>query len=140
MATSPTAIFIQKVRHASIELAAANTARDGSGAINTVATVSADGAKVVKVKSLSSQASVAANSGMVICWWFSVDAGTTWRKLTEYGVPSVTSANDTPAAGGEETFEDLLLPPNTVIGVTQTLYAGAQDKMHHSVIYGDYSV
>jgi hypothetical protein len=140
MATSPTAIFVQQIKHSAIELAAANTARDGSGTVNTVATVSADGAKVLKLKSQSSQATAAANSAMVVCWWFSVNSGTTWRKLTEYGISAVTTDNTTPAALGEETFEEMLLPGSAVIGVTQTIYAGVQDKMHHSVIYGDYSV
>jgi hypothetical protein len=140
MATAPTAIFIQHVKHESASLAAANTARDGSGSIATVATVSADGAKVVKVKSQSSQATAATNSAMVVCWWRSPDAGTTWYKITEYGIAAVAADATTPAAAGEETFEDLLLDPSDVIGVTQTVYAGVQDKMHHSVIYGDYTV
>lgn len=139
MAVGNQAIFIQSVHQASVSVAAANTARDGSGSINTVCTVSADGAKIISFRSWSSQASAAANSAMVVCWYYSVDSGTTWRKLTEYGMSAVTAANDTPASFGGEVFDDMLVPNGAVIGVTQTLYAGVQDKMHHSVIYGNYT-
>jgi hypothetical protein len=138
MAVTHQAIFIQTPKQGAAVIAAANTARDGSGTIVTVCTIGSNGGKVKKVKFNSAQASAAANSAMVGIVWYSLDGGTTWHKKTELLISAQTASVTATAGFAEEEFEDFPCDASLKIGVTQTVYAGVQDRMNVTVDYGDY--
>jgi len=117
---------------AAIALAAANTARDGSGSVATVATGDANGTRISNLHATSAQASVAANGASVVVFWLSIDSGTTWFKLREVAFAAVTGSN---TAIGQ--FQELIFPEGIILegttyklGVTKTIHAGAQDQIH----------
>ena len=112
-----------------VALAAANTARDGSGTIATAFTAGADGAYIKKIRFTPAQATAAAIGAKVFCVFYSSDAGTTWNFLQEIAIATSTPSNTAVGTSAIIAFPDgLVIPANTLIGVTQTVYAGAQDR------------
>lgn len=138
MAVTHQAIFIQTVKQGVATIAAANTARDGSGTIVTVLTIGSNGGKVNKIRFISAQASAAANSAMVGRIWVSLDGGTTWYLKDELVIPAVTASNTAAGALAEVEYSSFTLDASAKIGVTQSVYAGVQDRMNVVVDYGDY--
>lgn len=117
---------------ASAVLAAANTAGDGSGTITTFITGDANGSRISNIQMICAQATVAANSAMVVRLWISTDGGTTWFKLREVLFAAVTGSN---TAIGQ--FQELVFPEGVLlegtsykIGVSKSVHAGAQDQIH----------
>src|SRR6185295_20183606 len=130
MAVTATPIFPQTPQCASIQITAANTARDGSGVINTVCTIGANGGYVKRLTFKSCQATAAATSAMVGKFLYSTDGGTTWRAIRtgEIAIPTVTAS--TTAIGAEQSIpfaDGLQLPANAKVGATITVRAGVQD-------------
>lgn len=113
-------------------VAAANTAGDGSGTIVTVSTGDANGKRINNLQAISAQASVTANSAMVVRFFLSTDSGSTWTKLREIAFPAVTGSNTAIGQFQELVFpEGLLLEGTThVLGATKSVHAGAQDQIH----------
>lgn len=139
MAVTHQAIFGQTPKRISKVLAAANTARDGSGTIQTVATIGSNGGKILSIESRTAQATAAANSALVVCWWYSTDGGTTWNKLDELLLTAITTSNT--ALGSyqdNDTKDNWLFTASTVIGVSQTVYAGVQDRTDNILTWLDY--
>lgn len=139
MAVTHTPIFVQTPKIGKAAIAAANTARDGSGTIVTAFTAGANGAYVKKIVFRSSQATASANSAMVVRVWISTDAGVTWTLRDESAFSAITASNT--VAGQTVTFnypDGLLLDAAALIGVTQSVYAGVQDRMAVVVEGADY--
>jgi hypothetical protein len=139
MAVTHQPIFSQTPKLGRAVLAAANTARDGSGTIPTAYTAGSNGAYIKKVVFTSAQATAAASSAMVGRVFTSIDAGTTWDLRAEVAITTVTASNTAIGATSTISFTDgLQLTASALIGVTISVYAGAQDRMQVLVEGGDY--
>lgn len=131
--------FAQTPLNAVLAVAAANTSRDGSGTINTLLTAGSEGAYIDRIVCYNSQASVAASSAMVVVVWISIDGGTTWFKRQEAEVAAKTATNSAVTASQTINFTNgWKIPASAVVGITQTVYAGAQDRMTYVAEYGSY--
>lgn len=131
--------FTQTPKVSSGVLGAANTARDGSGAIVSCYTAGANGAYIKKATFMSSQAAAAASSAMVGRLWVSTDGGTTWNLRQEIALPTVTASNTVIGQAQTITFPDgLVIPANAIVGATISVYAGVQDRFICMVEGGDY--
>ena len=65
----------------------------------------------------------------MFCVFYSSDSGTTWNFLQEIAIATSTPSNTAVGTSAIIAFPDgLVIPANTLIGVTQTIYAGAQDR------------
>lgn len=138
MAVTHQPIFPQAPKKKSIAVTAANTARDGSGTINTVATIGVNGGKLKLLRSGIKQATAASNSQMVCHWYYSLDSGTTWYGLQELYLGNVSTGIAQISSYTEMDMGEKPMEPNALIGVAQTVYAGVQDKTHQSVEWYDY--
>jgi hypothetical protein len=139
MAANVSPIFTLYPEVSSCTIAAANTARDGSGTLITLLTASIDGTRVERIKFTSAQATAAANSLMVCRVFITDSAGANPRLLEEIAFPAVT-ASDT-VAGGTVTITflgGLNLKSGQIIKVSQSKYAGAQDQVHVIAQIGNY--
>lgn len=138
MAINTSPVFTRVPRSAVLTLAAANTARDGSGTIPTLLVGAADGTRIDEIRFTSAQASVGASAANVMRVWLSIDAtagaGVTWYLLAELAEATVTSSNT--VIGAQTIFpfpSGLFLKDATyAIGVTMSIRATATDD--HDVI------
>lgn len=140
MAANKEPIFVLNPIIATCELAAANTARDGSGAnLITLFTAGADGARCDRIEFISAQALVAANSLMVCRVFISDPTGSNFRLLREVQLTAVTASNTVIGSTvGINFIPALGLRAGQVIKVSQSVYAGVQDKVHVTGIFGDF--
>lgn len=124
-----------------VALTAANTARDGSGTISTLATGGSDGSRIDAITFTSAQATAAANSANVGRVFLSVDGGTTWRLFDEIAIAAVTASNTAVGARNRLVYPNgiILKDANYKIGVTIAVRAGAQDDHHVTAQGGDFS-
>lgn len=119
---------------AAATLAAANTARDGSGTVATLVTGITDGLRIDEIVFISAQATPAANTVMVGRVFLSLDAGATWNLFDEVPILAVTASNSAVGVRNRLTYPNgiKLEGTNHRIGVTISVYAGVQDR--HTVI------
>ena len=104
MATAPTyAANPRSIDRAAVS--AANTNRDGTGTIVTVATGSAAGFKVSEV---IAQAAVTTTAGMVRLF-ISTDSGSTWDLFDELPIGAVTVSASIPAFRTSKNYSNLVL-------------------------------
>jgi hypothetical protein len=129
MAVTSTPIFTQTPKLGLAAIAAANTAIDGSGTIVTAFTAGANGSYVKKITFTSSQATAAAYGAKVFRVWVSTDGGTTWTLRAESATAAVTASTTVVGATVTVSFPDaLVIDALAKIGVTQSVYAGVQDR------------
>lgn len=139
MAVTHQPIFTQTPKVGLVALAAANTARDGSGTIATAYTAGSNGAYIKRVVFTSAQATAAASSAMVGRVWVSIDAGATWSLKQEVAITPVTASATAIGATATISFTDgLQIPASALIGATISVYAGVQDRMQVVTEGGDY--
>lgn len=117
MAANP--VFVGTPKVWSGEGGVANTARDGTGTLITVAT-GASGGSVIE--HLRYQYDVTTTAGMVR-WFYSLDGGTTKRLLFEQEVPAVTVSATQRAASGELP----MTPPLPLNDASAILYASTHN-------------
>lgn len=109
MATAPT--FTSAVRHDWADISAANTNRNGSGTIVTVATGVAAGTRVDEIVI---QATGTTTAGMVRLY-VSVDNGATWRLFDEVPVVAVVPSASLAAFRVSRTYLNLRLRNATML-------------------------
>lgn len=122
MAVTNTPAWPQTPNFAGVKVTAANTNLDGSGTINTLATMGADGGRVTGLYA-GAQATVTATA---VRFFVSYDAGTTWFYLPylEKLMGAHTVAQDTLNAGQvtvidqEDSAKYLDLPAGALLGCT----------------------
>ena len=120
-------------------LTSANTARDGSGAITTIFTAGADDSYVKRVTFIPAQATGAAVGAKVFCLFISPDSGTTWYFYNEVALTTSTPSTTAIAIKAIMSFPDgLVLENGYLLGATQTVYAGVQDRTSVIVEGSDY--
>jgi hypothetical protein len=123
MATTPTyASNPRSIDRATV--ATANTNRDGTGTIVSIATGSAAG---LKVSSVVTQPTVTTTAGMIRLF-ISTDSGTTWFLYDEIPVSAVTVSGSVPAARNVKNYTDLVL-----FGTTNRLGASTNNAESHQV-------
>lgn len=112
-------------------LAAANTARDGSGTITTLHTGSANGTRIDMIRFISAQATAAASASKVGRVFISSDGGTTWTLFDEVAITGTTSSTTAVGDKNEIIYSSGIILPSTSykIGVTISVYGGVQDRV-----------
>jgi hypothetical protein len=113
MATNPT--FTSTARVDFVNVASANTARDGSGTITTLVTGVTAGTKVFEI---DAQATVTTTAGMIRIFITS-DSGTTWRLFDEISIAAATPSASVKATRNLTSYNNLILPSSSYrLGVT----------------------
>lgn len=111
MATDPVYLTVPRMYEG--QVSAANTARDGTGTIVTLATGS--GSYIAQILTLVVEATVTTTSGMVRIF-ITLDGGTTKRLYDEIPVAAVTGSASQPEFRTTRNYEALyLLDANTII-------------------------
>lgn len=105
------------------DVTVANTNRDGSGTIVTIATGSAAGFRVQEVVA---QPIVTTTAGMIRLF-ISTDSGSTWNLFDELPVAAATVSASVPGARNSRTYENLVLKGTTNVLGASTHNAEAQN-------------
>ena len=119
-------VFTKPVAGAVSQVTLANTARDGSSNVVTVATGTADG---IRVDNVRIKAIVTTTAGM-IRFFYSADSGTTNRLIGEVVVPAIT------VGAGVAGFEADWVPPGgyiDLVGTTDRLIASTHNAEAHNL-------
>ena len=139
MSANTTPIFILAPNTSVATIGAANTARDGSGALVTVFTAGADGSRLDSIDFTSAQATAAASSAMVWNVFITDTAGANPRLFKSLAQVTITPSTTVISATGNLSFGNgLLLTSGQLVRVTQTVYAGVQDKVDVIARGGNY--
>lgn len=120
-------------------MTSAVTARDGSAAPSTAATMGSEGGFVKRITFIQSNAVAGAGAAKVALIFTSTDAGVTWRFRDEQAM--ATATNSTTAVGQKVVFtysDGLTLPANALVGVAITVRGSAVDDTTAIVEYSDY--
>lgn len=129
MAANITPIFRLTSNVGFLRLAAANTARDGSGTVPTCFTAGANGSNVYSVTFTSAQATAAASSAMVGRLYITDNAGANPRMLQEVVIATATASTTVVGATSTISFPTgLFIPSGCLLKATISVYAGAQDQ------------
>jgi hypothetical protein len=139
MPANTTPIFTLTPNCPVINLAAANTARDGSGTVPTLFTAGANGSRIESVTFTSAQASAALNSAMVGRVFLTDNAGANPRLISEVVIAAVTASNSVIGATSTITYSNgLIIPTGCLLKATISVYAGVQDQMQVVARGGNY--
>lgn len=139
MAANTAPIFTLTPNCPVVAVAAANTARDGSGVLVTLFTAGADGSRVESITFTSAQATAALSSAMVGRVFLTDSAGANPRLISEVVIAAVTASNTVIGAASTIAYSNgLIIPTGCILKVTQSIYAGVQDQMHVTARGGDY--
>lgn len=139
MAVNTNPVFTLTPNTARQRLAAANTARDGSGTTPTAFTAGTNGSRVDSITWTSAQASAAANSAMVGRVFVTDTSGANNRLIAEIAIPAITASNT--VIGSTLTYYwpgGLFLLSGQLLTVCQSIFAGVQDQMDIVTRGGDY--
>lgn len=119
--------------------AAANTASDGSGSLVTLVTAGADGTRIDAVTFRNAQLTQAASSAM-LCKLFLSDAnGANFQIIGEALLAATTRSATVAGATNTITFTPaLIMRSGQVLSFTQSVYAGAQDRVAAIAFGGDF--
>lgn len=101
MAISP--IFIGTVKSPSVQVATANTLRDGTGTLGTVYTAGASGARIDRINVTATGTTTA---GMIRLFLYD---GTNSRLISELPVIAITPAATTPSFSADIVFDQGML-------------------------------
>lgn len=139
MAANTAPIFTLTPNAATSTIAAANTARDGSGSLVTAFTAGANGSRVDFIVFTSSQPVVGANSARVQRVFLTDTSGLNPRLISEVALNTVTSSNTAVGATATITFTNgLVIKSGQLIKVSQSVYASTTDGTDVLVRGGDY--
>lgn len=139
MAANQAPIFVLTPKCPSVTLAAANTARDGSGTLGTLFTAGTNGSRLDFVTFTSAQATPAASSAMVGRIFLTDTSGLNPVLIAEVVLATVTPSNT--AAGQQQTVafsNGLILASGQIVKVAISVYAGVQDQYQVIARGGDY--
>lgn len=139
MAANTNPIFTLTPNIGRQRLAAANTARDGSGTTPTAFTPGTNGSRVDSITWTSAQATAAASSAMVGRVFITDNAGANNRLIAEIAIPTLTPS--TTVIGATVTYYwpgGLDLVSGQLLTICQSIFAGVQDQMDVITRGGDY--
>lgn len=139
MAQNTSPVFEGKPIIGIASLTAASTPRDETATVTSLVTGGTDGTRVDSIQFISAQATAAANSLMVCRVWLSTDSGSTWYLFDEVVFSAVTASNTVIGSKAVLTYSlGLNLYGSTHrIGVSKSIHAGVQDKLHVIARGGD---
>jgi thiamine pyrophosphokinase len=124
--TSP--IFTLTPKAATANIAAANTARDGSGSLVTLFTAGSNGSRVDFITFTSSQVTAAASAARVQRVFLTDESGLNPRLISEVAMSAVTASNTAIGATATITFTNgLIINTGQIIRVSQSVYGTAAD-------------
>jgi hypothetical protein len=139
MAANFSPIFVLTPKCTTATIAAANIARDGSGALVNLFTGGTDGSRVDYITFTSAQSGATTSSLMVGRVFLTDTSGNNPRLLQEILIPSLAASNTVIGATSTITFiGGLIIGAGQVIRVSQSVFAGPQDQMHVVARGGDY--
>jgi hypothetical protein len=128
MPANTTPIFTLTPKAATANIAAANTARDGSGTLVTLFTAGTNGSRVDFITFTSSQATAAASAARVMRVFLTDESGNNPRLISEAALTAVTASNTAIGATTTITFTNgLIINSGQVIKVSQSIYGSAAD-------------
>ena len=135
--TSP--IFALTPRAVTATIAAANTARDGSGTLVDVITGATDGTRIDFLTFTSAQATAGASAARVQRVFLTDTGGLNPRLISEVVLSAVTASNTAIGATATITFTNgLIIASGQKLQVTQSVYGSAADQTHVLVRGGNY--
>ena len=135
--TSP--IFTLTPNASAVNIAAANTARDGSGTLVTAFTAGSNGSRVDFITFTSAQATAAASAARVQRVFLTDASGLNPRLIQEIVLAAVTASNTAIGATSTITFTNgLVIKSGQLIKVSQSVYGSAADATDVLVRGGDY--
>jgi len=124
--TSP--IFTLTPKASLANIAAANTARDGSGTLVTLFTAGTNGSRVDFITFTSSQATPAASAARVMRVYLTNESGLLPELISEIVLPAVTASATAIGATATITFTNgLIINAGQIIRVSQSVYGSAAD-------------
>jgi hypothetical protein len=139
MPANTTPIFTLTPRAVTATIAAANTARDGSGTLVDVLTAGTNGSRIDFITFTSAQATAAASAARVQRVYLTDIGGLNPRLISEIVLPAVTASNTAIGATSTITFTNgLIIASGQKIQVTQSVYGSAADQTHVLARGGDY--
>lgn len=120
-------------------IAAANTASDGSGALVTVVTAGANGARVDGVRFINSQATAAAAAAKVWRIFLSDTGGTNFRIVGEVIAAAVTRSTTVAGQTAIYAFDQaIIMQTGQIMSVCQSIYTTAADQTDAIAFAGNY--
>ena len=139
MAANTSPIFTLTPNAAVSTIAAANTARDGSGTLVTAFTAGANGSRVDFITFTSSQATAAASAARVQRVFLTDTAGLNPTLIQEIVLAAVTASATAIGATSTITFTNgLVINTGQIIKVSQSIYGSAADGTAVLVRGGNY--
>jgi len=139
MAANTSPIFTLTPRAATAVIAAANTARDGSGTLVDLLTAGSNGSRIDFIVFTSSQATAAASAARVQRVFLTDTSGLNPRIISEVVLSAVTASNTAIGATSTITFTNgLILASGQIVKVTQSIYGSAADGTSVLARGGDY--
>jgi hypothetical protein len=120
-------------------IAAANTARDGSGTLVSLFTAGTNGSRIDFITFTSAQATPAASALRVCRVFLTNTSGANPRLISEVALAAVTASNTAIGATATITFTNgLVIASGQQIRVTQSVYGSAADATDVIARGGDY--
>jgi hypothetical protein len=107
MAATP--VFVSTPRNGAVNVASANTNRDGSGSITSIITGVSAGTKITEV---IAQAAVTTTAGMVRLF-LSLDSGSTWKLFDELPIAAASVSASVAGTRVSKTYSNLILEDAT---------------------------
>lgn len=139
MAANISPIFVLTPNLTSATVAAANTARDGSGTLVTLFTAGTNGSRLDFVTFNSAQATAAASSAMVGRIFVTDAAGANPVLLAEVALPTITASNTVIGQTQTIAFNNgLILASGQIVKCTISVFAGVQDQYQVTARGGNY--
>lgn len=120
-------------------IAAANTARDGSGTLVTLFSAGANGSLLSTIVFTNSQATPGASVAKVVRVFITDAAGANPKLLSESALPAATASNTAIGATVQVQFTNgLIIKSGQIVKVSQSLCATAADNTDVVAEGGDY--
>jgi hypothetical protein len=139
MAANTSPIFTLTPRAVTATIAAANTARDGSGTLIDVLTGATDGTRIDFLTFTSAQATAGASAARVQRVYISDTSNANIKLISEIVLPAVTASNTAIGATATITFTNgLIIASGQHLYVSQSVFGSAADTTHVLVRGGDY--
>ena len=139
MPANTTPIFTLTPKAVTASIAAANTARDGSGTLIDLFTAGANGSRLDFITFTSAQATAAASAARVQRVFLTDTGGINPRLISEIVLSAVTASNTAIGSTATITFTNgLILASGQIVKVTQSVYGSAADGTHAFARGGDF--
>jgi thiamine pyrophosphokinase len=139
MAANTQPIFTLVPKAVTETIAAANTARDGSGTLVELFTAGTNGSRIDFITFTSAQATTGASAARVQRIFITDEAGTNPRLVEEITMAAVTSSNTAIGARSTVTFTNgLVINAGQKILVSQSIFGSAADTTHVLLRGGNY--